>query len=205
MRYLELKEKLEEFKVFSLNDIRKIEPSFYGRRLNEWQKKGYIKKVIRGFYIFSELEINEPTLFVIANRVYEPSYISLEMALSFYGLIPEGVYSITSVGTKKTSDFRTGIANFSYKKIKPSLFFGYTLIEDGSHIYKMAELEKAILDYLYYNPRIKTRDDFSGVRLNKQELKKRLDFGKLRFYLDQFDNNLLEKRVAILLKYIVND
>ena len=76
----------KNFKIFNLNDIRKIEENFDLRRLNEWQKKNYIKKIRQGFYIFSDLEINEQALFIIANRIHEPSYISLEMALSFTGL-----------------------------------------------------------------------------------------------------------------------
>jgi predicted transcriptional regulator of viral defense system len=82
MRYLELKESLKDFTVFSLADIRQTDSFFHRRRLNEWQEKGYIKKLIRGFYIFSDLELNENVLFEIANRIYAPSYISLEIALS---------------------------------------------------------------------------------------------------------------------------
>jgi len=109
MQYIELKEQLKNFKIFNLNDIRKIEEDFDLRRLNEWQKKNYIKKIRQGFYIFSDLEINEQALFIIANRIHEPSYISLEMALSFYGLIPEAVYGITSVTSQKTRTIKTPV------------------------------------------------------------------------------------------------
>ncbi|GAI56933.1 unnamed protein product, partial [marine sediment metagenome] len=96
MKYLELKSELRDFTIFSLNEIRNIEPGFHRRRLNEWQDKGYIKKVVRGYYIFSDLKLSEEILFKIANRIYLPSYISLESALSYYHLIPESVYGITS-------------------------------------------------------------------------------------------------------------
>jgi len=83
MKYLELKSELRDFTIFSLNEIRNIEPGFHRRRLNEWQDKGYIKKVVRGYYIFSDLKLSEETLFKIANRIYLPSYISLESAFFF--------------------------------------------------------------------------------------------------------------------------
>src|SRR5579864_6761878 len=102
MRYLDLKNQLNDFIVFSLKDIRKLDSSFYNRRLSEWRRKGYIKMVRRGYYIFSDLKLSEDVLFLIANRIYSPSYVSLESALSYYGLIPEGVLSITSVSTRKT-------------------------------------------------------------------------------------------------------
>jgi len=43
MQYIELREQLKDFKIFNLSDIRKIEADFDLRRLNEWQKKNYIK------------------------------------------------------------------------------------------------------------------------------------------------------------------
>jgi len=55
MKFLEFKNELKDFAIFSLNEIRTIDPNFHRRRLNEWQDKGYIKKVIRGYYIFSDL------------------------------------------------------------------------------------------------------------------------------------------------------
>ncbi|MDI6736880.1 MAG: hypothetical protein QME42_11945, partial [bacterium] len=76
MRFIELKESLRGFTIFSLLDIKMIDSNFHRRRLNEWQDKGYIKKIIKGYYIFSDLELSEHLLFEIANRIYSPSYIS---------------------------------------------------------------------------------------------------------------------------------
>ena len=129
MQYLELKESLKGFTIFSLTDIKKLNGNFHRRRLNEWQDKDYIKKVSKGFYIFSSLELNENVLFEIANRIYTPSYISLEMALSYYHLIPESVYGITSVSTRRTYKFKTSIAEFNYRTINPQLFFGYDIVK----------------------------------------------------------------------------
>lgn len=109
MKFLELKNELKDFPIFSLNEIRNIDPNFYRSRLNEWQDKGYIKKVIRGYYIFSDLQPREENLYKIANRIYLPSYVSLESALSYYHLIPESVYGITSISTRRTNSFKTSI------------------------------------------------------------------------------------------------
>ena len=136
MQYIELKESLKEFTIFSLADIERIDSNFYRRRLNEWQDKGYIKKIIKGYYIFSDLELSENILFEIANRIYSPSYISFEMALSYYHLIPESVYGITSASTRRTYKFKTPIAEFSYRTIKHNLFFGYNLINYGHKCFK---------------------------------------------------------------------
>ena len=63
MQYLDLKKYFKDFTVFSLTDVKRIDAAFHRRRLNEWQDKGHIKKIIRGYYIFSDLKIDETVLF----------------------------------------------------------------------------------------------------------------------------------------------
>ncbi|MDO8505465.1 MAG: hypothetical protein Q7S48_02735 [bacterium] len=202
MQYLEFKEQLKNFAVFSLADIRKIEPKFHRARLNEWQYKGHIKKLRRGFYMFSDLLLNEEMLFLIANRLYSPSYVSLETALSFYGLIPEGVYSLTSVSTKKTASFKTPITEFSYRKIKPALLFGYRLETQKEQGYKIAEMEKAVLDYVYLNPTIIREADFHEWRFNSQEFLAKADNAKLRGYAKAFKSKRFLEQTETLLALI---
>ena len=200
MQYQTLKEQLKDFPVFSISDIRKIEPNFHRRRLNEWQDKNYIKKLRRGFYMFTDTTLNEEVLFLIANRLYTPSYVSFESALSYYGLIPEGVYSITSACGRKTSSFHTPIAEFVYRRIKPQLLFGYSLQKQGLQTYKIAEIEKAVLDYLYLNPNIIQDADFYEWRFNSQEFLSRANISKLNEYAKAFNNKSLIKRLEKLLE-----
>lgn len=199
MQYIEFRDKLKDFAVFSLADIRKVEPKFYRARLNEWQDKGYIKKLRRSFYMFADLSLNEEMLFLVANRLYSPSYVSLETALSFYGLIPEGVYSLTSVSTKKTVSFKTPITEFSYRKIKPALLFGYRLETQKGQGYKIADIEKAVLDYIYLNPAIIKEADFHEWRFNSQEFLAKADMTKLHSYAKAFKNKSFIAQVEMLL------
>jgi predicted transcriptional regulator of viral defense system len=202
MQYIELKENLNEYVVFTLQDIKKIDPSFYRSRLNDWQNKGYIKKIRRGYYMFTDLSINESVLFSIANKIYFPSYISFEMALSNYGLIPESVYGITSATSNKTNRFNTAVGEFTYSHIKPELMFGYKLVALGGVIYKMAEIEKTILDYFYINSHLKTEADFFELRINEEEFKAKVDRVKLKKSLSVFNNKSLERRINNFLKHI---
>jgi len=205
MQYIELKEALKDFTIFSLNDIKSIDSSFFRVRLNEWQDKGYIKKVIKGYYIFSDLELNENVLFEIANRIYSPSYISFEMALFFYHLIPESVYGITSASTRRTYRFKTLIAEFSYKTIKPQLFFGYNLIKYGNRYFKLASIEKAILDYFYINSDIKTESDFASLRINKDMFFNQVNEEKLFKFLEKFAQKTLTKRIKSFWEFLSAD
>lgn len=204
MQYIKLKEKLKDFLIFSTNDILKVDPDFHRQRLSEWQKKGYIKKIAKEYYLFSDTEINEAVLFIIANTIYPHSYISLEMALSYYHLIPESVYSITSVTSQITRSYATAAGNFTYRKIKPDLMFGYRLVGYKNHNFKIAEIEKAILDYFYINPGLASENEFAELRFNRESFQGQVNMKKMMDYLAQFNNKALEKRVNQFIKFITH-
>ena len=205
MNYLSFREKLRDFAAFNLSDIRKIDAGFDLRRLSEWQAKGYLKMIRRGHYVFSDLEINESVLFLMANKIYTPSYVSLEMALSHYNLIPEAVYGITSVASRKTNYFKTDFGEFIYRHIKPQLMFGYKLIGYQGKIFKLAEPEKAVLDFFYLNTHIEAEEDFEALRFNGEEFRENSDKDKIKGYLYAFKNKKLAKRVDKFLRYIHYD
>ena len=205
MHYIEFKDSLKDFTIFSLNDIRRVDNRFFRTRLNEWQNKGFIKKVIKGYYIFADLELNENVLFEIANRIYTPSYISFETALSWHGLIPESVYGITSVSTRRTYTFKTSLAEFSYRKIKPQLFFGYDLVEyRKGKCFKIACMEKTILDYFYSNTFIRRDDDFAGLRINKDVFFEKINEKRLNDFLETFRQKKLSIRIKSFLEFMKN-
>jgi predicted transcriptional regulator of viral defense system len=199
MNFVYFKNSLRNFPVFSIADIRAAHGDFDRRRLSEWQKKDYIQKIIKGHYIFSDVDIDEGMLSTIANKIYKPSYISFETAMSHYRLIPESIYMITSASTRRTYLFETPVARFSYRTIKPALFFGYSILTGGI---KMAFMEKAILDYFYINPSLQTEDDFSSLRINREEMLSRLKKERLTDYIHRFNQKRLSKRVEYFLSWL---
>ena len=199
MNFIHFKNSLRDFPVFSIADIRAAHGGFDRRRLSEWQKKGYIKKLVKGYYLFSDIEMNEGLLLTIANKIYKPSYISFETAMSHYRLIPESIYMITSASTKRTSLFETPLVRFSYRTIKPALFFGYSLLPGGI---KMAFMEKALLDYFYINPALRTEDDFASLRINKEEMLNRFNKKQLTDYMRRFSQKRLSKRMGHFLEWL---
>lgn len=202
MRFLDFKNHFEPFLAFSTQDIRKWDSTFDTRRLVEWQQKGYIHRVVNRWYVFSKTHQQEELL-IVSNRIYSPSYISLQWAMSHYRLIPEGVYTITAITSLKTQDYSTDIGTFSYKHVKPSLMFGYRLVSFENTTYKLAEPEKLMLDYLYLNPSINSLEGLESLRLNVTELNSILDQKKLWDYLAMFKNKSLEKRVKILTEQLL--
>jgi len=86
----------------------------------------------------------------IANRLYTPSYLSLEYALAHYRIIPEMVYSVTSVTTRITRTFVAEGRSYEYSRIKRKAFTGYRNLKTEAGVVLIAEPEKALVDYLYF-------------------------------------------------------
>ena len=204
MQYIKLKEQLKGYTVFSLADIEKLDSNFHRRRLNEWQDKGYIKKIIRGYYMFSDTEIDENMLFIIANNIYRHSYVSLESALCHYNLIPEQVFATTSVSTKKRAAFETCEGVFRYHMIKETLFWGYRIESKGNYCWKIATPEKAIIDYLYLKSYIKSREDVAGIRINSNVFHDIIELDTINKYSALAGNQRVKRCFRHLLKEVEN-
>ncbi len=83
--------------ILSYQDLKLQYGQFDRRRLYERQKKGHISKIKKWYYTINNTELGNTELFMISNKIYQPSYISLESALSYYGLIPEWVFTTTAI------------------------------------------------------------------------------------------------------------
>jgi len=198
MNYIEFKSALRDFAVFSTADIRTVDPAFDRRRLSEWQAKGYICKISKGRYLFSDVDVTESILYRIANKLYSPSYVSFETALAYHQLIPEIPYGVTSATTRRTYRFDTPLTRFTYRTVSRQRFFGYLILPDGV---RMATIEKAILDFLYLNPQVSGPDAFASLRVDREALLE-LDEQQLLRQLQRFDKKALTRRVKQFLEWI---
>jgi predicted transcriptional regulator of viral defense system len=201
MKYIEFRSRMAPLSLFSLLDARMLEPDFDRRRLQEWGKKGYIKLLTKGWYLFADVALDDDSLDRIANRIYSPSYISLETVLSRKGLIPETVRRVTSITTRKTRDIQTEIGSFTYRTVAPRLFFGYEMGSSGA---KVACVEKAILDFLYLHTDLVAPEDYESLRIDKQELAEKADAGRFNDFLSRFDSKTLTLRARHFMEWVRN-
>lgn len=205
MKYIDIQHYLEKLKVFSTNDLKILDDKYNKSKISKWKKFWYIRQIIKWYYRLSKIELNTLLLFKISNIIYNPSYISLESAFSYYWIIPEQVFSVTCVSTKKTNAFSTDIWIFQYKKIKNELFFWYEVKIIKKYKILIVSLEKALLDYFYLYDNINDIIDFEYLRFNKENLKENLDINLLQKYSNLINSNTINKRVDLLVKYINND
>lgn len=138
-------------------------------------KSGLFVKLRNNFYTIKD---SNPDYSFIANTLYQPSYVSLETALSHYKIIPEVVYGTTSITTKAPREFKTPIGNFTYQHIKIEAFTGYRLQEIDRYKALVAEPEKALADYLYFVAlkKISLNDRLKLKNINKAKL---IEYAKL--------------------------
>jgi len=151
-----------------------------------WVKKNNLLRLRNGMYAFTKdkerIKGEE-----IAAFLYEPSYLSLESALAWYGFIPEMVYAYVSLTARINRKFTNHFGTFLYRHIKPELFWGYTEIKTEHGHFLLAEPEKALLDYLYLNlSKITNEADFANIRFNMDTIKEKLDTDKFLKYLSAF-------------------
>jgi hypothetical protein len=155
MDFTEFKKKLRGLPLISSRDLEVFKENNPALRnqLVRWQKKGLLAQLRRGLYILNETDRKlTPSLSFLANRLYEPSYISLEYALSRYGFIPEQAVDVTSVSTRKPTRFHNDFGSFFYQQVKPQAFRGFSAAKDSSGLpFLIAEPEKALLDFFYLN------------------------------------------------------
>ena len=114
--------------------------------------QGDLLRIRRGLYSIAhrKKDDDKPHPFELAQYIYGPSYISLESALSFHQLIPEAVYTITSVSLKRAKTFSTPLGNFSYQHLPIENFYlQVEIIQENGHPFFMAKPWKAICDYVY--------------------------------------------------------
>jgi predicted transcriptional regulator of viral defense system len=194
MRALELLAALRRnnLRIFSLQDIVNLFPDAHLATLKNnlvtWVDKGYIERLKRDLYACaapfwgSEL----PDLYV-ANKLYTPSYISLETALSLYSIIPEIAVQATSVTTRPSREFKNRFGLFIYRTCKKRAFTGYRMVAYEGYKVLIADREKALVDFLYVKRSYGRAVDFADERFDDAVLKE-LDWTKAEEYARLFDH-----------------
>ena len=122
-------------------------------KIRTLEKDGQLVRLKRGLYVVShEVSGKHISAGLCANHIYGPSYVSEHWALRWYGLIPERVYTMTSVTTKRTRMFENALGRFTYDQVNPDYFpIGIESIEEEGVSFLMASREKALCDFILHD------------------------------------------------------
>lgn len=157
------------------------------------EKAGEIIRLKRNLFVVNPEETGiKLCTGLIANQLLSPSYVSMQTALRYYGLIPEAVYSTQSMTFKPSKTFETPIGRFSYLHISKEAYpIGITQIREENTAYIMATPEKALCDLIANMPGVNLRFKTEAKAFLEEDL--RLDMERFQM----FNKDILEKYTRV--------
>lgn len=176
-------------------------------RVSALLRQGTIIRIKKGLYIFGDDMRRKPVCReLLANLIYGPSYISLDYALQYHGLIPERVLSLTSVTIGRSRLFDTPLGRFDYRMIPLAAFrsgMDRVELEDG-RAFLIAVPEKALADKLLCERGLDIRGQAKLQRFLEEEL--RIDPAELSRLdperLDEIAGHCRSVRVSLLARLV---
>ena len=190
-------------KIVTTQDIykaldRKYSRSSLKKRIYDLKEKGWLIPLRRGLYFVSDISsrgfVNLSPM-VLAGAFDQDSYISLEAALSFWGLFEQMLRTISSVTSQRSRKYAFQHNIYRYLKIDKKLYFGFKKENIEGYYAQIAEKEKVILDYLYF------KNDTYAIDLLLEKMRKgltQIDVGKLFLYARKFPETTRRKLGFIL-------
>ena len=188
--------------IVSTEQIKAIFPDYSYDELNQrikfLAKRGWLVRIKRGFYAVASLESHsfaDISPLVLAQIFIPDSYISFEFALNHHGYFDQLPSKVTSVTSLKSKNYNFQNLNYQFVKAKPEMMVGFNETKINNHVSKIADTEKAFIDFLHF------RKDGYTVDLVKEKLneaKSDIDPVKLSNYSSPYPE-ALKRRLGFLL------
>lgn len=160
-----------------------IDPKNVRLQLTRWVNSGRLYQLRRGLYsIAPPYQKIKPHPFLVANRLQRASYVSLQSALAFYGLIPETVNITISVTAGRPERLGTPLGIFEFRHVQSKLLYGYQMTDLGGQNALVATPTKALLDLVYLQPGGESAKYLNELRLQN---------------LDHLDLDVLKRQTAV--------
>lgn len=202
MEYDQLLKLISDDPVFetSLLLAGNINPKIVRLQLTRWVNSGRIYQLRRGLYsIAPPYQKIKPHPFLVANRLQQASYVSLQSALAFYGLIPEIVNITVSITAGRPERLETPLGIFEFRHIKSNLLFGYQMTDLGGQSALVATPEKALLDLVYLQPRGESSKYVHELRLQNLD---HLNLDVLKKHSKVFDSPKMRTALKVISQLI---
>ena len=137
--------------------------------------KGEILGIRRGLYCLAPRYQKKPvSVFAAAQRIYGPSYVSMESALSYHGWIPEAVHTCTCASYGNAREFHSPLGLFVYRRVPQRVFYAEVerIRDPSGNVFLMASPVKALADYVYaHKPEWKEIGDAAeSLRIEPEDL-----------------------------------
>jgi len=151
--------------------------------MNHLLKRGEVKRITRGYYTIHD----DPSLLV---HCLKPAYIGLQDAMSFHNLWEQETSPVIITNRRVRSGIREVMGhNVLVRRISREYFFGYEYYQCGDFSLPVSDVEKTLIDMVYFGeiekPPVR---GFEG----------RVDRKKLEGYLEKYPASFRNKVLALL-------
>ncbi|MCK4745036.1 hypothetical protein KAS41_03160 [Candidatus Parcubacteria bacterium] len=193
--------------IVAFGDILKIFQKEYsslaaGNRIHQLEKRGWFVRVKQGLYVvvsdIASRSTSNVSLFRIAHAINDKSYVSFDYALSYYNIFDQYAKMITSITTTRTKKYEFQKTIFKFVKINKNYYFGFSQKRIEGKLVNIADLEKIIIDYFYFN---KTSYILSLMLEKLRNYKNDFDFEKMQNYALRC-NITTQRKIGFLLDKI---
>jgi len=171
-------------------------------RIHQLKKNGWLVRVKQGLYVvvsdIASRSISNVSLLRIAQALNNKSYISMDYALNYYNMFDQYTKILVSITTTRTKQYEFQKIIFKFAKIANNYYFGFSKKRIEGKLVNIADLEKAIIDYLYL---YKTSYVFSLILEKLTNYKNDFDFEKMQNYALRY-NITIQRKVGFLLDAI---
>jgi len=170
-------------------------------QINRWVSDGKIIKLHKGLYTLSDTYRKVPCEpLCIANTLKQPSYISLQFALAWHGIIPEYVPQVTSITTGRPKVIVTPMGRFEFRHVSKRYFWGYheVSLKFGQTAF-VASPEKALIDLIYLTP---GGDKFTFINELRLQHFEKINQTVLTEYVDKLKSPKLGRALKNISKVI---
>jgi len=163
--------------------------------LSRLAESGHIMRLARGLWVIGK-KTDAPALPELLTSPF-PSYVSLQSALYYHGLISQMPSVTYAVSLSRTRRFKTPLGTVSVHHVAPAFFFGFETPSGAGA--KMATPEKALVDFLYLGP------SKTGLfrALPELELSRQFSVARARAMIRRIRSakrrTMVQKRFALLL------
>lgn len=164
---------LSYFDKNTLSQFMEMSDNSLYSNIKRWLKKGDLIALKKGLYVTSDyirsLKTTKTYSEFIANKLREPSYLSMETVLQRHNMLTEAVFGWTSVTLKSKRIYKNRLGAFVYRNIKPVLFTGFEIRNEDGFDVRVARKAKALFDFLYFKLfkiKVITPDILDSFRLN---------------------------------------
>jgi predicted transcriptional regulator of viral defense system len=178
-----------------------VNPGSVRVQLTRWSKSGRVMQLRRGLYTLAPpFQKVKPHPFLVANLIQRASYVSVQSALAYYGLIPEIVHTTLSVSTGRPEHRETPLGIFEFRHVRTELLRGYRMTElqglrQPSQQALVATPEMALLYLIYWPPGGDNPAYLRALRLQNME---RLDMNELCRQAQTFNAPKLQRAVETI-------